>query len=87
MQCDNKEIINQFNRSHGQVASIGKMIEAGRSCSEIMQQIVAARASMTKLGLLLLEAEAKGCIGNISNDPEKRVQELERAVAELFKIS
>lgn len=84
--CDPKAIHDQLSRTEGQVTGIGKMVETGRSCAEVLQQIVAARASLQKLGIMLLEAEAAGCLGD-SAEASPKVRELEQAVASLFKIT
>ena len=84
--CNPEMIKTQVNRTEGQVLGIGRMIEAGRSCDEVLQQIVAARASLQKLGQLLLQAKAQGCFGS-SPAGTSRVKELEQVVSNLFKIT
>ncbi len=78
------DFMSQLKRTEGQVLSIGRMVEEERSCSEILQQLVAARASLGKLGTILLEREAMGCVGPGCRD---KLHELERAVQGLFKLS
>ncbi len=86
LACNPAAIKGQLNRTEGQVIGIGKMVEANRSCSDVLQQIVAARASLQKLGIMLLEAEAAGCLGD-AGEVSPKVRDLERAVAGLFKIT
>lgn len=82
----NPQIVNdQVNRMQGQVTGIGRMIDDGRSCAEILQQVVAARASLQKLGIMLLEAEAKGCLDK-EVSPAK-LKDLEQVISQLFKIT
>ncbi len=83
---DIKEIAQQFNRLRGQIQGIGGMIQDKRDCSEVLQQIVAARASLERLGRLLLEAEAGSCFGG-SKDSQEKMKKLEQTVAQLFKIT
>jgi len=84
--CDPQAIKDQVKRTEGQVLGIGRMIEASRDCTEILQQIVAARASLQKLGTVLLEAEAEGCFGS-GGDQAAKVQNLEKIVSNLFKLT
>ena len=86
IKCDIKVVTDQYNRLEGQISGIGRMIESKRDCEDIIQQIVAARASLERLGRLLLEAEANGCFGDDLTDPEK-VKKLEQLVSQLFKIT
>ncbi len=85
-RCDPQAISDQVKRTEGQVAGIGRMIEAKRDCSEVLQQIVAARASLQKLATVLLEAEAEGCFGG-SGSNEAKVKDLEKIVSGLFKVT
>ena len=84
--CDPQSIKNQIRRTEGQVLSFGKMFDAGRSCSDLLQQIVAARASLQKLGTMLLEAEAQGCFTDQATEFTK-VKNLELIMSNLFKIT
>lgn len=82
--CDPKAIKDQLNRTEGQVMALKKMYETKRSCAELLQQIVAARASLSRLGTMLLEAEAQGCMGV---DNELKIKELKHTISQLFKIT
>ncbi|MFA4937054.1 MAG: metal-sensing transcriptional repressor [Patescibacteria group bacterium] len=86
IECDIKEVSQHFNRLQGQIQGIGGMIQDKRACSEVLQQIVAARASLERLGRLLLEVEATGCFGSGTGSQDK-IKKLERTVAQLFKIT
>jgi len=86
IQCDIKSMTDQFNRLEGQISGIGRMIEAKRDCEDIIQQIIAARSSLERLGKLLLEAEANGCFSGGTTSEEK-VKKLEHTVSQLFKIT
>lgn len=84
--CDQTKIFDQASRTEGQISGVAKMIKDGRSCSDVLQQIVAARANLQKLGIMLLEAEAAGCLGD-GNGGAPKMKELEHVVANLFKIT
>lgn len=81
--CDPKAIQDQLNRTEGQVMALNKMFSDERPCPDLLQQIVAARASLSKLGTMLLESEAQGCL--VGNESSK-VKDLEKVVSNLFKI-
>jgi len=85
--CNPQLIKEQFKRTEGQVLGIGKMIESGRTCQEVVQQIVAARASLTKLGTMLLEEQAKGCLKGMTTSSPEKLKELNRVLVDLFKIN
>ncbi len=83
--CNPQLIHDQLARTEGQVAGIKRMVESGRVCGDVIQQIVAARASLQKLGTLLLQAEAEGCFGSGKNSG--KINDLEKIVSQLFKIT
>lgn len=82
--CDPKAIQDQLNRTEGQILGLNKMFTSSRSCPELLQQIVAARASLSKLGTMILEAEAQGCL---TGNESPKVRDLEKVVSNLFKIT
>lgn len=57
------------------------MLDENRLCIDIVQQIVAVRAALAKLGVEILKDEAKEC--SIKNNN----QDLEKTIDQLFKIS
>ncbi len=46
----------------GQVNGLQKMVDADRSCADILQQIVAARAALDQLGIGLLSEHLQTCV-------------------------
>jgi DNA-binding FrmR family transcriptional regulator len=58
---DQSRIITQLRRISGQVDGIIKMIENERECIDIVNQILAARNSLSTVGNELLVSKAKFC--------------------------
>lgn len=76
------DLIARLKRVEGQAKGIQKMIEEGRDCIEIMQQISAARAAMTALSGEMLEAFALRCLQHPEEfaSPEKAIESAVRAL-------
>jgi len=55
------DLQKHLNRIEGQVRSISKMIDQERNCLDIIQQIIAVRASLTQVGLKLMESDLVNC--------------------------
>lgn len=51
----------KLNRIQGQVAGIVKMYQEERDCLEIVQQIVAVRSALSRVGRDILGGEASRC--------------------------
>lgn len=61
---DKKDIKQRLKKVSGQVNGIDKMLNDGRYCVDILQQVLAARAALNKIGLLILESHARSCVVN-----------------------
>jgi DNA-binding FrmR family transcriptional regulator len=72
---------DRINRIRGQVNGIAKMIEDDRACMDIVQQVVAARSALTRLGTEILKEEAIGCTKR--DDKES----LNLIIEKLFKLT
>ena len=46
----------------GQVNGLQKMVQTDRSCSEILQQIVAVRSALDQLGIAFLSEHLQTCV-------------------------
>ena len=59
-------------RIAGQVNGLQKMVESDRSCNEILQQIVAARAALDQLGISFLTEHLQSCVlhQDVTNEDE-----------------
>lgn len=52
----------RLKKVSGQINGIDKMVDEGRYCVDIIQQVLAARAALNKVAMLILESHAKSCI-------------------------
>lgn len=82
MKCNSKGYTDRVHRITGQVAALEHMFEERRSAQDIVQQIVAARASLSSLAKFIVDAEVRGCLPrDAASEP------LEKLVESLFKVS
>lgn len=70
--------VNQLKRISGQINGIINMIETERSCVEIVDQVLAVRSSISRVGKDLLLNQVKNC----SNENE--LVDLETILKKLF---
>ncbi|MEW9121687.1 MAG: metal-sensitive transcriptional regulator [Thermotaleaceae bacterium] len=59
-----KDIVNRLKTIQGHITGIEKMIEEDKACEEILLQIGAIKASIHKVGLVIMEEHAKDCLIN-----------------------
>ena len=72
-----KSIASRLNRASGQVQGIGRMIDEGRYCVDVIRQIRAAKSALSALEGVVLERHLQTCVtqaltsNNESNSQEK----------------
>ncbi len=73
-----QELLSRLKRIEGQARGVQKMIEDGRDCTEIVNQLSAMRAATQSASILLLKNYAQLCRARASQDPgaESRLDEL-----------
>lgn len=57
-----KDLLPRLKKIEGQVRGVQRMIEEDRYCVDILMQIAAIRAGITKIGIAVLEGHTRGCV-------------------------
>lgn len=73
-------IIKRLNRIEGQIKGIKKMINGNICCNDVLIQISAARAAMSKVGMKLLEIYSENCMDEMKDDDNR-----DKVLKELFE--
>jgi DNA-binding FrmR family transcriptional regulator len=75
-----EEITNRLRRIEGQIRGLQRMVEEQRDCEAILTQLMAARAALDKVGLLVAENFVQECVltadGDLARQRVGRVLEL-----------
>lgn len=81
------DIKKRLRRTSGQINGIEKMVEEGRYCVDILQQIMAARAALNQVALIMIESHTKSCVANAikENRTEQAVDELMGVLSKFTK--
>lgn len=58
------EIIKRLKRAHGHLASVIGMIEEGRSCVDLAQQLHAVESAITNAKRELIQDHMEHCLGD-----------------------
>lgn len=76
------DLIARLKRVEGQAKGIQKMIEEGRDCVDVMNQLSAVKAAVNGLGGEMLEAFALYCLRHPEDfsSPEQAVEQAVRAL-------
>jgi len=78
---DTSSLENHLNRIEGQIKGIRKMVTDDRHCSDVLQQIIAVRASLATVGKILLKQDINQCLKRQDGE------EVASNINTLFKLS
>lgn len=85
MNEEQKKALQSLKTSKGQIDGIIKMIEDGRYCVDISNQIIASQALLKKANLLILRQHIHHCvIDAVKNDTgDEKIDEIMEILAKL----
>lgn len=77
-----KDLLARLKRIEGQAKGIQKMIEEGRDCVSVIDQVASIKAAVNALSGEMLEAFAVHCLVNASQleSPEQTIEEAVRVI-------
>jgi len=75
---DTDRLLLRMRKIEGQAKGIQRMIEEGRYCVDIVQQLTALSSAVDEVSLLILENHIKGCVASAIREDhgEARIKEL-----------
>ena len=82
-----KAILTRLRTVKGHIAGIERMVENKEDCADILVQISATRSAIEKIGIYLLENNAKDCLcSEIKSVEEKeRIQKTVKQIISFLK--
>lgn len=81
-----QEMLSRLRRIEGQARGVQRMVEEGRDCAEIIQQLASIRAATHSASLFLLKHYAKECSAATARE-EGTAKSIEDLVELMFTIS
>jgi DNA-binding FrmR family transcriptional regulator len=73
-----KEITNRLRRARGQIDGVIAMIEAGRSCRDVVTQLAAASRALDRAGFKIVASGLRQCLTEEGGNEEMTTDELEK---------
>ncbi len=86
MNKDQLQAVQALKTSRGQIDGIIKMLEEGRYCIDVSNQIIAAQSLLKKANMLILKQHLNHCVKDafINNTGEDKVDEIIELLAKLI---
>lgn len=80
-----QEVVRRLRSAEGHIRGIMRMVEAERSCIEVIQQVQAVQGSLKQAQMLLLQQHLELCLCSLDKQDPDRVQYLREELAALFE--
>lgn len=79
---DKPKLLNRLNRIEGQVRGIARMVEEDRYCIDVLTQIQAVRAALSRVESEMLRDHLNHCVEGaiIAGDPEDQRRKAEELI-------
>jgi DNA-binding FrmR family transcriptional regulator len=58
----NEQLLARLSRVEGQVRGISRMLDEGKYCIDVVNQITAARKALEKVALLVIQRHVNSCV-------------------------
>lgn len=81
-----RDVVNRLKRIEGQVRGLIDMVESGRPCEDVAQQMSAARKAMDKAFYRMMACSVMEAV-SVSDSEEQTIREVERSTRILEKYA
>jgi DNA-binding FrmR family transcriptional regulator len=83
---ENARILNRLRRVEGQTRGLQRMIEDGRTCEDVFTQSAAVKASLDRVGVLLISLTMRECLSEHGAETDAQ-EAVERALEAFVKYA
>ena len=81
---EKRKILARLRRIEGQAGGLIRMVDAGKYCIDILQQIQAVQGALAQTSKQLLQSHMKTCVAHAFDS--KKPAERERVIAEVVDL-
>jgi len=79
-----RKVDSRLSRIEGQIRGIRKMVEGGRYCVDVLDQIAAVRAALGAVGQVVMRNHIETCVASALASPNRH--DREEKISELVKL-
>ena len=86
MSEERKRALQHLKTARGQIDGIIKMIEEGRYCIDVSNQILASQALLRKSNLTILEGHLNHCVKEAieNNNSDEKIEEIKKLLEKIL---
>ena len=59
---DTQQVLNRITRAAGHLSAIGRMVEEGRDCPDVLSQLAAVRSAINSIGKVIIQDHMTHCV-------------------------
>jgi DNA-binding FrmR family transcriptional regulator len=84
---ERKKILTRLKTVKGHVAAVERMVEDGKSCEEVLHQLIAIKPAVQKVSVVIAQQYANICLVEAMEQGEDKKQVMNKAVETLMKLN
>jgi len=79
--AEQRAVLNRLAKAIGHMESVRRMVESGRDCSEVLDQLAAVKAAINNTGKLIIKNHLEHCIVEaVAHGDMEQINELNRSI-------
>jgi len=81
---ETQQVLNRISRAAGHLSAIGRMIEEGRDCSDVLIQLAAVRSALNNVGKIIISDHLSHCVASAVENGDHEALERFNAALDTF---
>lgn len=77
-EAEMKDVVHRLRRARGQIDGVLAMIEAGRSCRDVVTQVAAASRALDRAGFKIVALGMQQCLTGTADGEQMTTDEMEK---------
>jgi DNA-binding FrmR family transcriptional regulator len=77
-EAEMKDVVHRLRRARGQIDGVLAMIEAGRSCRDVVTQVAAASRALDRAGFKIVALGMQQCLSGTAGGEQMTTEEMEK---------
>ncbi|AHF06570.1 metal-sensitive transcriptional regulator [Desulfitobacterium metallireducens] len=84
---EQNKILTRLKTVKGHVAAVERMVEDGKSCEEVLHQLIAIKSAVQKVSVVIAQQYANICLVEAMEKGDDKKEVMSKAVETLMKLN